>query len=114
MRALMALTLAVGTLLFGSGYAGAQTSQAALADYPPSVRAHLAHHQRPSVGQGRSLVAFAVDGRGRLTRVSVVRGSGSAMLDREATSMVRRASPFPAPPDGTPKTFTVLIRFWHD
>jgi protein TonB len=33
------------------------------------------------------------------------------VLDQEILAMVRRASPFPAPPDGQPKSFTVPLNF---
>jgi len=41
----------------------------------------------------------------------LVRGSGVASLDQEATAMVQRASPFPAPPDGRGVNFTVPVSF---
>jgi protein TonB len=56
-------------------------------------------------------VNFSLDGGGRVTRVSLVRGTGSAILDQEATAMVRRASPFPAPPDGRAQNLTVPVNF---
>ena len=57
------------------------------------------------------MVSFATDGGGRVTRVSLMRGSGVASLDQEETAMVRRASPFPAPPGGRGMTFTVPVDF---
>jgi protein TonB len=46
-----------------------------------------------------------------VTRVSLVSGTGFASLDQEATAMVRRASPFPPPPDGRPLNFTAPVSF---
>ena len=46
-----------------------------------------------------------------MTRVSLVRGTGYASLDQEAVAMVRRASPFPAPPPGHLRNFTAPIGF---
>jgi protein TonB len=86
-------------------------------NYRGLVAAHLARHKRfppeaRSRGeQGGATVSFALDGGGRVTRVSLVRGTGSATLDQEATAMVRRASPFPAPPDGRSANFTVPVSF---
>jgi protein TonB len=86
-------------------------------NYHGVVAAHLARHKRfppeaRSRGeQGGATVSFALDGSGRVTRVSLVRGTGSAILDQEATAMVRRASPFPAPPDGRSANFTVPVSF---
>jgi periplasmic protein TonB len=86
-------------------------------NYPGIVFAHLARQKRfpdeaRSRGeQGTATVSFSLDGGGRLTRVSLVRGTGSAILDQEVTAMVRRASPFPAPPDGRPLSFTAPVNF---
>jgi periplasmic protein TonB len=86
-------------------------------NYPGIVFAHLARQKRfPAEArsrgeQGTASVSFALDGGGRVTRVSLVRGTGSAILDQEATAMVRRASPFPAPPDGRPQSFTAPVSF---
>jgi protein TonB len=86
-------------------------------NYPGLVAAHLARYKRyppeaSSRGEhGTASVSVALDGGGRVTRVSLVRGTGSEILDQEATAMVRRASPFPAPPDGRSKNLTVPISF---
>jgi protein TonB len=87
------------------------------ANYPGLVFAHLARHKRfppeaHSRGErGSATVGFALDGGGRVTRVSLVRSSGFSSLDQEATAMVRRASPFPAPPGGRPTAFTAPVSF---
>ena len=86
-------------------------------NYRGLVAAHLARHkQYPSSAraggiQGVGTVSFTLDGGGRVTSANLVRGTGAAVLDQEIQAMVRRASPFPAPPDGRPKSFTVPVRF---
>ena len=86
-------------------------------NYRGRVAAHLARHKRfphearNSGNQGSATIAFALDGGGRVTSVRLVRGSGVASLDQEATAMVRRASPFPAPPGGHGMNFTVPVSF---
>jgi periplasmic protein TonB len=86
-------------------------------NYRGAVSAHLARQKRypeeaRSRGQqGTATVSFTFDGGGRVTGVSLVRGTGSAILDQEVTAMVRRASPFPAPPDGRPQSFTAPVSF---
>ena len=81
-------------------------------NYPGIVRAHLVRYQRAGLAeQGSATVTFGLDGAGRVTRVSLVRGSGHASLDQEAQAMVRRASPFPPPPDRAARSFTVPVRF---
>ena len=84
----------------------------ASSDYSGLVVAHLKRYQRNNqTAQGSVMVAFGLDGGGRVTRVSLARGSGDAGLDQEAQAMVHRASPFPAPPDRAAKSFTVPVRF---
>ncbi len=61
--------------------------------------------------QGTAMVAFTIDGGGKVMTVSVDRGSGLTSIDEEAQAMVRRASPFPAPPSNSRASFTVPIRF---
>ncbi len=56
----------------------------------------------PQGAEGRFGVvrlAFAIDRQGRLRDVRVVFGSGSPILDEEAVATIKRAAPFPAPPD---------------
>jgi periplasmic protein TonB len=86
-------------------------------NYRGLVAAHLARHKRfPADArargdQGTATVSFSLDGGGRVTRVSLNRGTGFAALDQEVQGMVRRASPFPAPPDGRGMSFTVPVSF---
>ncbi|MFL6930329.1 MAG: energy transducer TonB, partial [Xanthobacteraceae bacterium] len=86
-------------------------------NYSGLVFAHLArHNQFPADArnrgeQGSAMIGFSLDGGGRVTRVSLVRSSGFSSLDQEAPAMVRRASPFPAPPDGRPVSFTAPASF---
>jgi len=87
------------------------------ANYNGLVAAHLARHKqypaeaRRAGAQGVATVSFALDGNGRIVSVSLARATGIASIDREAVAMVRRASPFPRPPDGRGRNFTVPVRF---
>jgi protein TonB len=86
-------------------------------NYRGLVFAHLARHKQfPADARGRgeqgsAMIGFSLDGGGRVTRVSLVRSSGFPSLDQEAQAMVRRASPFPAPPDGRAVSFTAPASF---
>lgn len=70
-----------------------------------SLILHLKRHKRyPAEARNRRIqgvaeVEFHLDGGGHLTDARVVKGSGSALLDGEALELLKRASPFPAPPD---------------
>jgi periplasmic protein TonB len=86
-------------------------------NYRGLVAAHLARHKRYPADarsrgdQGTAVVSFAFDGGGRVTRVSLARGTGIASLDQEVQAMVHRASPFPAPPGGRGMSFTAPVTF---
>jgi len=74
--------------------------------YPPSAL--------PRRESGVTQVAFAIDRDGRLIESWIVRGSGHPALDQEAIDTLRRAQPFPTPPDGLAGEtfeFTVPMRF---
>jgi protein TonB len=86
-------------------------------NYRGIIAAHLARYKQfPADARGRGdegdpAVTFTVDGGGRVTSVRLARGAGIASLDQEVQAMVRRASPFPAPPAGHAMTFTVPVSF---
>jgi periplasmic protein TonB len=64
--------------------------------------------------RGTARVLFSMDRAGRVLGCVVVESSGHAALDEEACAIVRRASPFPAPPSeikGDPVKLRVPIRF---
>jgi periplasmic protein TonB len=49
--------------------------------------------------QGEVLVRFRLDRSGRVMSSDIEKSSGSRVLDEEALAILKRASPFPAPPD---------------
>jgi protein TonB len=89
----------------------------ASSNYSGIVSAHLRRYQqyppdaRSRGDQGTATVSFSLDGGGRVTASRLARGSGIGSIDSEVQAMVRRASPFPAPPPDAPRTFTVPISF---
>ena len=86
-------------------------------NYRGQVIAHLAHFKRYPEGararqaEGVPVVAFTLDGSGRVTGAGLSRSSGHADIDAEALAMVRRAVPFPAPPAGAGRSFSASIGF---
>jgi len=86
-------------------------------NYRGLVSAHLARHkQYPADARARgdggtAAVTFSLSGSGSVTSVRLARGSGVASIDQEVQAMVRRANPFPAPPDGRSVSFTVPVSF---
>jgi protein TonB len=99
-----------------SGGSG-RTAVASLANYNGQVSAHLRRYQqypaaaRGSGVAGSGMVTFSITASGNVTSARVAKSTGAAVLDQEILAMVRRASPFPAPPDGQPKSFTVPLNF---
>ena len=91
-------------------------SSRAVRDWASLVSAHLARNKRyPQDALARGIggtasVAFTLDGDGRVTSVRLARSSGNASLDRESQDLVRRASPFPTPPQGK-ASITVPVNF---
>jgi protein TonB len=89
----------------------------ASSNYPGLVSAHLRRYQqypsdaRSRGDQGTATVSFSLDGGGRVTSSRLARGSGIASIDAEVQAMVRRASPFPVPPGGASRSFTVPVSF---
>ncbi|MEY8843053.1 TonB family protein [Cribrihabitans sp. XS_ASV171] len=83
---------------------------ASLSNYKGQVFRRIARARRGSVDmRGEVLVALTISGSGGLSGVRVARGSGSARLDSIALAQVKRAAPFPRPPDGLSHTFSVRI-----
>jgi protein TonB len=82
-----------------------------------ALMAHLNRHKRFPQGAaaaGVATVAFTIDRSGRVLSARLVRSSGDGVLDAEAASLPRRASPVPAPPPnigGSSITLAVPIRF---
>jgi periplasmic protein TonB len=81
--------------------------------YASRVQMRVEHNKPPGNGRvgSAAVVTFGVSSSGNLTHVSVNRSSGSRELDRLAILAVRRANPFPPPPDGGAHTFTVPFDF---
>jgi protein TonB len=80
----------------------AAEGNAAASNYPGLVMRHLARVPRPRADtRGAVLVQFSVTEGGRLA---------STRLDRAALTVVERAAPFPAPPAGADRSFSVQIK----
>ncbi len=86
-------------------------------NYLGLVAAHLARHKRfpPEASASRSTgvatITFVIDGQGHFVEAQLTHSSGVPSLDAETQELVRRASPFPAPPSGQATSFTVPVNF---
>jgi protein TonB len=93
------------------GAGGAAASAAAAAGYPDLVRRQIARQRPPRLAsRGTARVSFTVSGSGGLAALGLAASSGNAALDRAALDLVRRAAPFPPPPSGARRNFTIPVR----
>ena len=87
------------------------------ANWQSHLMAHLERRKRyPSAARARGergivYVRFTIDEGGNVQSASLARSSGFAELDQEVLSLVRRASPVPAPPPEAQRTITAPVRF---
>lgn len=95
-----------------TGSAGAaQAGNAAASNYPGEIMRKLQRARRPRVGdRGVATVSFRIASNGGLSAVSVARSSGSRDLDNAALQVIRGAAPFPAPPAGAQRSFSIQIK----
>lgn len=94
-----------------SKQASAQSGNAAASNYPGKVMRRIARVPKPRVSaRGTTVVSFSVGANGSLSSASVARSSGSATLDKAALRVIRKASPFPKPPRGARRTFSIKIK----
>lgn len=88
-----------------------EQGNAAASNYPGQVMRHLARVPRPRADtRGAALVQFSIADGGRLASVSLAQSSGSTRLDRAALTVVQRAAPFPSPPQGAQRSFSIQIK----
>ncbi|WP_162631152.1 energy transducer TonB family protein, partial [Meridianimarinicoccus zhengii] len=59
--------------------------------------------------RGTVVLAFAVGPGGGLAALDIARSSGDSALDRIALDHVRRAAPFPPPPEGAQTRFSIAF-----
>ena len=79
-------------------------------NYSGKVMKHLSRLRRPRAsGPGSAYIRFVIASRGTIEHIEVSQSSGSSRFDREALIFVKKASPFPPPPTGISRSFTVEI-----
>lgn len=93
-----------------TGRPSEESGDAAASNYPGQVMARLARVPRPRLGsRGAAVVRFSINASGGLSGVGLARGSGSPQLDSAAIAVVRGAAPFPPPPRGAQRDFSIRI-----
>lgn len=91
--------------------ASAQAGNAAVSNYPGQVMRRISRVPKPRINsRGTTVVAFSISSGGGLAGVAVARSSGSAALDQAAVRVIRKAAPFPKPPRGARRQFSIRIK----
>lgn len=91
--------------------ASSKSGNAAVSNYPGQVMRRISRVRKPRVNsRGTATVAFSISSGGGLSGVSIARSSGSAALDKAAVGVVRKAAPFPKPPRGAKRRYTIRIK----
>ncbi|MCE8006149.1 TonB family protein [Aestuariivita sp.] len=86
------------------------SGNAAASNYPGQVMRKIARVPKPRVdARGTAIIRFSISGSGGLSGASVAQSSGSAALDQAALRVIRRAAPFPPPPTGARRSFSIRI-----
>ncbi len=91
----------------------APRSDVSPARWQGQIQARLNRFKRTPRGGGQGLVtvSFTITGSGAASGIRLARSSGNPVLDQAALDLVRRASPFPAPPSGGSVPITVPINY---
>lgn len=88
----------------------AASGNAAVSNYPGLVMKRVSRVPRRKAGsRGTAVVAFSISANGGLASASIARSSGSAALDRAALRMIQSAAPFPPPPPGAQRSFSINV-----
>ncbi|WP_283638486.1 energy transducer TonB family protein [Marinovum algicola] len=91
--------------------AGTNAGTAAASTYPGLVMRRIAGAGRPEGrARGAAVVAFSISPGGGLSAISIARSSGTAAFDQAALAVVRNAAPFPRPPAGARRSFSIRIQ----
>lgn len=83
---------------------------AAASNYPGLVMRKISRVRKQRAGaRGKATVGFKISTSGAATSVRIIRSSGSAKVDKVALRHIQRASPFPRPPKGARRSFSVVF-----
>lgn len=94
----------------GSGSKAKAAGNAKASNYPGLVYRKIQRTRQKRVGgRGSVRIRFSVSSSGGLVGISVAKSSGSSKIDQAALAHIRRAAPFPRPPKGARRSFTIPI-----
>lgn len=94
----------------GKGSNTKAAGNAKASNYPGLIYRKIQRTRQKRVGgRGSVRIRFSVSSSGGLAGISVARSSGSSKIDKAALAHIRRAAPFPAPPKGARRSFTIPV-----
>lgn len=84
---------------------------AAASNYPGQVMRRISRVPRPRTSaRGVAVIQFLIAANGSLSSAGIAGSSGSAALDQAALAVVRKAQPFPPPPSGARRSYSIKIK----
>ena len=84
---------------------------AAASNYAGLVMARISRVPRPRTSaRGIAVIQFSIAANGGLASVGIAHSSGSGALDRAALAVVQKAQPFPRPPSGARRSYSIKIK----
>ncbi|NUB46179.1 TonB family protein [Fertoebacter nigrum] len=87
--------------------AGKVAGNARASNYGGQVLRQISRTKKPKApARGTVVVGFTIADSGGLAGVQVLRSSGAPALDAVALDHIRRAAPFPAPPEGAKRSYS--------
>jgi protein TonB len=90
-----------------AGAKGKVAGNAKASNYGGQVLRKISRTKKPKApARGTVVVGFTIADSGGLAGVQVLRSSGASALDAVALDHIRRAAPFPAPPEGARRSFS--------
>ena len=88
-----------------------QGANAAVSNYPGLVSRKIARQKRPKAAtKAAAIVSFTIAASGAIAKIRIIKSSGSTKFDKSAVVLVRRASPFPKPPNGARRSYNVKVK----
>ncbi|MEM9313324.1 MAG: TonB family protein [Pseudomonadota bacterium] len=88
-----------------------QAGNAEASNYAGNIVRILSRKRLPSSARrGEALISFSLADDGQITSISVADSSGSRRFDRAAVRLIEGCAPFPEPPQGAKRDYTVVIK----
>lgn len=88
-----------------------QEGNAAVSNYPGQVMRRISRVSKPRVSsKGTAIVSFSISQGGGLASLSIARSSGSSALDKAALGVIRKSAPFPRPPAGALRQYSIRVK----